>query len=62
MISIEDFDSHLMKMGRKLYKNISIYYVGYITIKKLMIMEIFIVYLIIGKVIGHIEEKMEVNV
>ena len=62
MISIEDFDSHLMKMGKKLYKNISIYYVGYITIKKLMIMEIFIVYLIIGKVIGHIEEKMEVNV
>ena len=62
MISIEDFDSHLMKMGKKLYKNISIYYVGYITIKKLMIMEMFIVYLIIGKVIGHIEEKMEVNV
>ena len=43
MIKIEDFDSNLLKIDKKSYKNIGIYYIGYITIKKLMIMKIFIV-------------------
>ena len=41
MINIKDFDSSLIKIDKKSYKNIAIYNVGYITIKKSTIMEIF---------------------
>ena len=40
MINIKDFDSSLIKIDKKSQKNIAIY-VGYITIKKSTIMEIF---------------------
>ena len=43
MINIKKFDSNLLKIDKKSYKNIDIYNIGYITIKKLMIMKIFIV-------------------
>ena len=33
MISIENFDSNLLKKDRKSYKNTDIYFIGYITIK-----------------------------
>ena len=42
MINIEDFDSRLLKIGKS-YKYVDIYNTGYITLKKLMIMKIFIV-------------------
>ena len=32
MINIEEFDSNLLKIVKKWYKNINIYYIGYITI------------------------------
>ena len=35
MINIKDFDSNLLKIDKKSYKNIDIYNIGYITIKKL---------------------------
>ena len=41
MINIEDFDSRLLKIDKKSFKNIDIYYIGNITIKKLKIMTIF---------------------
>ena len=34
MISFEEFDSNLLKIDKKSYQDIDIYYVGYITIKK----------------------------
>ena len=34
MINIEEYDSNLLKIDKKLYKDIDIYYIGYITIKK----------------------------
>ena len=40
---IKNFDSNLLKIDKKSYKNIDIYYIGYITIKKMMIMKVFIV-------------------
>ena len=43
MISIKDFDSSLLKIGKKSYKNNDIYNIGYITIKKLIIMKVLIV-------------------
>ena len=35
MINIKNFEPNLLKIDRKSYKNISIYNIGYITIKKI---------------------------
>ena len=43
MININKFDSNLLKIDKKSFKDIGIYNIGYITIKKLMIMKVFIV-------------------
>ena len=40
MIDIKDFDSSLLKIDKKSCKNIGVYNIGYITIKKLMIRKI----------------------
>ena len=42
MINIEDFNSNLLKIDKKSLKNIGIYNIGYITVKKLLIMKMFI--------------------
>ena len=59
--AVEKFYSSLLKIDKKSSKGIDIYYVGYITIKKIdnceNIYGINPLYLIIGKVDGHIEEK-----
>ena len=66
MINIADFDSSLLKIDKILYKNIGLYYIGCITIKKTdnyeNIYSVNSLYLIIGGVHGFIEEKMEVNI
>ena len=43
MIDIKDFDTNLLKTEKKSYKNIGIYNIRYITIKKLIITKIFTV-------------------
>ena len=43
MINIKNFDPILSKIDRKSYKDIGIYNTRYVTIKKLMIVKIFIV-------------------
>ena len=43
MVTIKNFASNLLQIGKRSYKDINIYYIGYITIKKMMIMKIFIV-------------------
>ena len=55
MINIKVFDSNFPKIDKKLYQSIDIYYIGYITIKKISLNHL---YLIIGEVDGFIEEKM----
>ena len=35
MINIEDFNSNLLKIDKKSYKNINIYYIGYIRMKSI---------------------------
>ena len=59
IIDLKDFDAKLLKIDKKSYKNIDIYYIGYITIKKIddceNIYSVNPLYLIIGKVDGHIE-------
>ena len=64
MISIIDFDPNLLKMDKKSYKNIGIYYIEYITMKNsdyVKINSVNPLYLIIGEVDGPIEEKIEIN-
>ena len=41
MINLKNVDARLLKIGKKSYKNIVIYNIGYITIKKFMIVKIF---------------------
>ena len=43
MTNIKDFNSSLIEKDKNSYKNIGIYNIGYIAIKKLMIMKILIV-------------------
>ena len=35
MINLKDFESGLLKIDKKHYKGINIYYIGYMTIKKI---------------------------
>ena len=60
MINIEEFDSNLLRIDKKSYKNIDIYYIGYITIKDfdyVRINHVHSLYLIIGETGGYIKEK-----
>ena len=43
IIDLKNFDARLLKVDKKSYKNIGIYKIGYITIKKLMIVKVFTV-------------------
>ena len=64
-INLKDFDAKLLKISKKSYKNIDIYYIGYITIKKIddyeSIYSVNPLYLHIDHASGYIEEKMEIN-
>ena len=57
--------SNLLKIDRKSYKNIDIYNIGYITIKKIddyeNIYSVNPLYLIIAHANGYIEEKVWIN-
>ena len=61
VINIEDFISKLLKIDKILYKNNGIYYIGYITIKKIddyeNINSLNPLHLMIGRVDGFIENK-----
>ena len=59
-ISIEDFDPNLLKIDKKPYKNINIYYIGYITMQDsdyVKIKSVNPLYLIVSEVDGHIKEE-----
>ena len=61
---LKNFDSNLQKIDKKSYKNIDIYYIGYITTNNsdyVKINSVNPLYLIIGKVDGSIEQKMEIK-
>ena len=61
MISLKNFESNLLKIDKKHYKGIDIYYIGYITIKKIgdceNIHSVNPLYLLINHASGYIEEK-----
>ena len=60
MIDIRNFHSNLLKIDKKPYKDVDIYYIGYITIKKFSdcenIHSVNPLYLIIRSVTGYFKE------
>ena len=62
-IDLKDFDAKLLKIDKKDYTEIDIYYIGYVTIKKIgdynNINSVNPLYLMINEMIGHFEEKNE---
>ena len=62
MINLKNFEPKLLKIDGKSYKNIGIYNIGYITIKKIddyeNICSINPLYLIIAHASGYIEKKV----
>ena len=62
-INLKDFDARLLKVDKKNYKEIGIYYIGYVTVKKIAncnnINSVNPLYLTINEMIGHFEEKNE---
>ena len=61
MINLKNFESNLLKIDKKHYKGIDIYYIGYITIKKIgdceNIHSANLLYLLVNHASGYIEEK-----
>ena len=61
MVDIKKFDSNLLKIDKKSYKDIGIYNIGYITIKKIddceNIYSVNPLYLLVNHDSGYIEEK-----
>ena len=62
-INLKDFDARLLKVDKKDYKEIDIYYIGYVTVKKIAncnnINSVNPLYSMINGMIGHFEEKIE---
>ena len=62
-IDLKDFDARLLKIDKKDYNEIDIYYIGYVTVKKIAncnnINSVNPLYLMIDEMIGHFEEKNE---
>ena len=60
-INLKDFDARLLKVDKKDYKEIDIYYIGYVTIKRIAncnnINSVNPLHLMINEMIGHFEEK-----
>ena len=61
IIDLRNFDAKLLKINKKLYKNIDIQYIGYITIKRIddyeSIYSVNPLYLHINHASGYTEEK-----
>ena len=62
-IDLKDFDARLLKIDKKDYNEIDIYYIAYVTVKKIdnckNINSVNPLYLMIDEMIGHFEEKNE---
>ena len=60
-INFKNFDTRLLKIDKKNYKKIDIYYIAYVTVKRIAncnnVNSVIPLYLMIDKMIGHFEEK-----
>ena len=66
MINLNNFNSSLQKIDKKLYKDIDLYYIGYSTIKKIddyeNIYSVNPLYLIFHSARGTFKKKMTKNI
>ena len=58
-INLKDFDASLLKVDKKNYKEIDIYYIGYVTVKKIANCNNINSVNPLHLMIGHYEEKNE---
>ena len=65
-IDLKDFDAKLLKIDKKDYIEIDIYYIGYATIKKINdyndINTVNPLYLMINEMTGNFDEKMKISI
>ena len=64
MINIKNLDSSKIEMDEMSYKNI-IYYIGYVTVKKLCyvtVNSVNLLYLFIDKTMETLKKTMEINI
>ena len=65
-INLKDFHAILLKIDKKDYNEIDIYYISYVTVKKIdncnNINSVNPLYLMINEMIGHFEEKMKISI
>ena len=63
LIDLKDFDAKLLKIGKKDYNKIDIFYISYVTVKEIAncdnINSVNPLYLWLIKMTGHFEEKNE---
>ena len=58
LINIKDFDPKLLKLDKKSFKNISMYYIGYVTKKdEYKINSVNPLYLLVDEIDGFVQEK-----
>ena len=58
LINIKDFDSKLLKLDKKSFKKISMYYIGYVTKKdECKINSVNPLYLLVDEIDGFVQEK-----
>ena len=66
MVNLKNFEPNLLKIDEKHYKGINIYYIGYITIKKIddyeSIYSVNALYLRVNHSSGILKKKMEINI
>ena len=66
-VNLKDFDAKLLKIEKKkIIKTLDIYYIGYVTVKKIPncsnIGSVNPLYLMINEMIGHFEKKMRISI
>ena len=65
-IDLKDFDARLLKIDKKDYNEIDIYYICYVTIKKIgdynNTNSVNPLYLMINEMISHFEKKMKISI
>ena len=60
-INFKKFDASMLKIEKRNYKDVDVYYIGYVTFQEIAncnnMNSVNPLYLVIGKMIGHFEEK-----
>ena len=65
-INLKDFDVRLLTVDKKNYKEIAIYYIGYVTVKKIAncnnINSVNPLYLMINEMLVTLKKKMKISI